>query len=195
MALTLSVDSIAATLDPGADRKEGGAGSSRDAFGPPSKTPVSMQGLFPGLAMEQELAHLLRLIPEVAGRALGAERAYLFLVDHPRAELTCFAPDGAEGLGESLPLSGCIAGSAVVTGNIVKVAHASNCPWFNPLVDADQVLCIPLRGLYDAVVGVIEVTNQGELSFSLEDEARLAEVCSQASRLLTVHLLLGTELP
>lgn len=151
---------------------------------------LSFQELSASLAVDQETEHLLHLIMENATQALLADRSTLFLVDRRTNELWSKIAQGL-GIGEiRMPLSTGLAGHVARTGETVNIADAYADDRFNPEVDADtgyrttSVLCMALRNPRGVTVGVIEMLNRLEGSFTPDDEARLTGICGQAGVLV-----------
>lgn len=156
----------------------------------PRSEVLSFQELSATLAVDQETEHLLRLIMENATQALRADRSTLFLVDRHNGELWSKIAQGL-GIGEiRMPVTAGLAGYVARTGETVNIADAYADDRFNPDVDAGtgyrttSVLCMPLRDPRGITVGVIEILNRQQGSFTAADEARLAGICGQAAVLV-----------
>lgn len=161
-----------------------------------------MDELFPlrematAVASEQETEHLLQVVMHNANRLLNAERSTLFLVDWERKQLWSKIAHGLE-IGEiRMPMTTGIAGHVASTGELLNIADAHNDPRFNQEVDrhtgyrTQTILCMPLRDPRGHTVGVIEVLNKRDGAFTKQDEAELAELCSQAA--ILIHALMQT---
>ena len=138
------------------------------------------------LAVAKALANQLRLddlLSTIIGKTaevLDAERATLFLYDQARDELWSKTADQLE-IGEIRFRIGVgIAGDVARTRTVANVADAYADPRFNQDFDKQtgfrtrSVLCMPLSGSHQELIGVIQVLNKkSRTGFDQEDESLL----------------------
>ncbi|MBI3891847.1 MAG: GAF domain-containing sensor histidine kinase [Candidatus Wallbacteria bacterium] len=127
------------------------------------------------LNSEKDLDRLLELtVPRVVCDLSGAERCTLFLLDRERGEIWSRVATGTEReirlrLGEG------IAGIAAGTGESLQTDDPYNDPRFARRLDevtgfrTRGVLCVPLRDNSGQILGVFEVLNKREGSFTQRD--------------------------
>lgn len=130
------------------------------------------------MAGTAELDHLLVLILESARRLLHAERATLFMYDPQTDELySRFTHDTGE---IRFPANKGIAGAVAQSRQTLNIPDAYADPRFNRQIDRDTgfhtrcMVTIPLVGLDDRLVGVMQVLNKVGGPFLAYDE-RLGE--------------------
>jgi len=148
-----------------------------------------------------ELNDMLVQVVDVARDVLRAERGTVFLYDSGNHEL--FAEVGTELEVEEIrfPADQGIAGICARTCSIVNVPDAYSHKGFNPDIDKKMgyrtrcLLSIPLIGLDNSLVGVLQLINKMNGSFNGEDE-RVAEVLAsqcavalQRARLMREYII------
>ncbi|QDU63461.1 Phosphoserine phosphatase RsbU [Planctomycetes bacterium Pan216] len=126
------------------------------------------------LAASTELDTLLKAIEESALQVLDCERATIFLHDAATDELYS---EVATGVGEiRFGASLGIAGEAFRSAAVVRVPDAYADKRFNPEIDRKtgyrtrSILTFPLRGFDGGAVGVLQVLNKREGTFTEWDE-------------------------
>ena len=132
------------------------------------------------LANQLRLDDLLSTIIGKTAEVLDAERATLFLYDQARDELWSKTADQLE-IGEIRFQVGVgIAGDVARTRTVANIVDAYADPRFNHDFDKQtgfrtrSVLCIPLSGSHQELIGVIQVLNKkGRTGFDQEDESLL----------------------
>src|SRR5207302_6769862 len=83
-----------------------------------------------------------------------------------------------------------------LTGQTVNAPDAYQHPWFNPEVDratgyrTRSLLCMPVRDATGRLMGVVEVLNKLEGTFSARDEETLEGLCSHVAIALASALVL-----
>jgi phosphoserine phosphatase len=140
------------------------------------------------------LDDLLGLILDSVREVLSADRASLFLYDAARHELFSKIAHGSETI--RFPADKGIAGAAASTRHTVNIPDCYADPRFNREVDRKTgyrtrcLLTVPLFGLDDQLIGVVQALNKRDGVFTTYDE-RLAEalaaqigVAIQRARLL-----------
>lgn len=148
-----------------------------------------------------ELDDMLVLVVDVARDVLRAERGTVFLYDKENHELFAEVGTGLEIEEIRFPADQGIAGICARTSSIVNVPDAYSHEGFNPEIDKKMgyrtrcILSVPLVGLDDSLVGVLQLINKTEGPFNSEDE-RVAEVLAsqcavalQRARLLREYII------
>lgn len=148
-----------------------------------------------------KLDDMLVQVVDVARDVLRAERGTVFLYDKENHELFAEVGTGLEIEEIRFPADQGIAGICARTCSIVNVPDAYSHAGFNPEIDKKMgyltrcILSVPLVGLDDSLVGVLQLINKTEGSFSTEDE-RVAEVLAsqcavaiQRARLLREYII------
>jgi sigma-B regulation protein RsbU (phosphoserine phosphatase) len=132
------------------------------------------------LASEIRLDDLLQVIVEEAAEVLDADRATLFLYDESRNELWSKATQRLEIREIRFPLGVGIAGTVATTRAPINIPDTYADARFNPDFDKEtgyhtrSILCMPLIGNGDKLIGVIQVLNKkDQVAFSAADESLL----------------------
>jgi len=139
------------------------------------------------ISSELDLDALLRTISQTTSHLLQAERSTVFLVDRARGELWSRVAQGLESAEIRIPLASGIAGAVAGTGSSVRIDDAYTDTRFNPEVDrrtgyqTRTILCAPMRNPRGEIIGVFQVLNKREGSFTLLDEQLLSSLSSQAA--------------
>ncbi|MBI3890481.1 MAG: GAF domain-containing protein [Candidatus Wallbacteria bacterium] len=124
---------------------------------------------------EKDIDRLLAYIPQVVAEMAGAERCTIFLLDHESRQLWSRVATGAE-REIRVPIGSGIAGHVAATGEVVNIADAYQDPRFNTEVDRDtgfktrSLLCAPLRTLSGEILGVFQLLNKKNGTFTDRDE-------------------------
>lgn len=128
-----------------------------------------------------ELDDMLVQVVDVARDVLCAERGTVFLYDKKNTELFAEVGTGLEVEEIRFPADQGIAGICARTCTIINVPDAYSHEGFNPEIDRKMgyrtrcILSIPLVGLDDSLVGVLQLINKIGGSFTKQDE-RVAKV-------------------
>ena len=150
------------------------------------------------LSAPMELAALLRLVIDVGREVLGAERGTVLLYDEQRRELHAKVATGDEAV--RVGVDSGIAGACARTRTTINVADVDLDPRFNPLIDratgfhTRSLISVPLIGLEEELVGVMQLLNPERGLFDMADEnvaevlASHAAVAIQRERLLVGRL-------
>jgi adenylate cyclase len=133
---------------------------------------------------------LLQRLVEIITEALNADRSTLYLYDSETQEL--FARVALGGLTKEIrfPCHLGIAGSVFTSGNGLIIPDAYADARFNQEVDRKtgyrtrDILCTPMRNRKREIIGVSQVLNKLEGTFTGEDMAMLEAITSQASAAL-----------
>jgi signal transduction histidine kinase len=127
------------------------------------------------ITLDLELDLLLLQLAEKAAEVVQADRCSIFLHDRRRNELWTTAATGLAGTVIRIPATSGLAGACFQTGAIINLEDAYGDPRFNPEPDARTgyqtrcLLCLPIFGRDQSVLGVLELLNQQEGSFGQED--------------------------
>jgi sigma-B regulation protein RsbU (phosphoserine phosphatase) len=132
------------------------------------------------LATEIRLDDLLQVIVEKAAEVMDADRATLFLYDESRNELWSKTTQRLEIKEIRLPLGVGIAGTVAETRTPINIPDAYADARFDPDFDKEtgyrtrSILCLPLIGNGDRLIGVIQVLNKKDREvFNEADESLL----------------------
>jgi phosphoserine phosphatase RsbU/P len=132
------------------------------------------------LATEIRLDELLQVIVEKAAEVMDADRATLFLYDESRNELWSKTTHRLEIKEIRLPLGVGIAGNVAKTRAAINIPDAYADARFSPDFDKEtgyrtrSILCLPLIGNGDRLIGVIQVLNKKDQEvFNEADESLL----------------------
>lgn len=139
------------------------------------------------ISSELDLDALLRVISQTTSHLLQAERSTVFVVDRAKGELWSRVAEGLEKQEIRIPLTRGIAGAVATNGRAVRIPDAYADPRFNPDVDRStgyrtrDILCVPMRNPQGEILGVFQVLNKQERTFTAEDEELLFTLSSQAA--------------
>lgn len=133
-----------------------------------------------------DLDELLYRIMEVTREQLNADRCTVFLIDQERQELWSKV---AMGVNQEIrfPMTKGIAGHVARTGEILNIRDAYADPRFNPEVDKKtgyrtrNLLTMPMHNKQNEIIGVFQVLNKKEGSFTDEDVELLKAIASIAA--------------
>ena len=141
----------------------------------------ALLGVAKALASEIKLDNLLQVIVAKAAEVMDAERATLFLYDKPRNELWSKTTQKLEINEIRVALGVGIAGTVAKTRALINTGDAYADPRFDSTFDKQtgyrtrSILCLPLIGNGDSLVGVIQVLNKrNRQTFDEIDESLLA---------------------
>jgi len=141
----------------------------------------ALLGVAKALASEIKLDNLLQVIVAKAAEVMDAERATLFLYDKPRNELWSKTTQKLEINEIRVALGVGIAGTVAKTRALINTGDAYADPRFDSTFDKQtgyrtrSILCLPLIGNGDSLVGVIQVLNKrNRETFDEIDESLLA---------------------
>ncbi|MDP1536314.1 MAG: GAF domain-containing protein [Burkholderiales bacterium] len=130
---------------------------------------------------------LLEKILAAATQLLGADRGSLFLFDPASNELWSRVAGGESSGQIRFPATAGIAGECFTRGVRINIDDAYSDSRFNPAVDKGtgyrtrNILCMPITTKGGNKVGVMEILNKKEGSFTASDQRRLAALCAQAA--------------
>jgi GAF domain-containing protein len=137
-----------------------------------------------------DLEAVLQETTEMTAYVLQAQAATLFLADERQSQLLFYVPTGKAGgvLREMrIPLSQGVAGWVATQRESIIIKDAATDRRFSSRIDAEtgfqtkNILCVPLLS-QGRLVGVLEVLNkEAKGGFTLEDQAWLETMASQAA--------------
>ena len=138
------------------------------------------------LAAETSLEHLLKTVAEEIKKVLNADRCTVFLLDKEKNELVSKIALGMGTQELRFPADKGLAGYVSQNGEIVNIKDAYSDSRFNQDVDKETgyktntVLCMPIWNMKHEVLGVFQVLNKENGTFSKEDEEVLIAIGSSA---------------
>jgi sigma-B regulation protein RsbU (phosphoserine phosphatase) len=148
----------------------------------------ALLGVAKALASEIKLDNLLHVIVAEAAEVMDAERATLFLYDKSRNELWSKTTQKLEIKEIRVPLGVGIAGTVAKTRALINISDAYADARFDPTFDKQtgyrtrSILCLPLIGNSDSLIGVIQVLNKKNREmFDKIDESLLAGLSDHIS--------------
>jgi adenylate cyclase len=139
------------------------------------------------LSSELELSPFLRKIISTITKMLNAERSTLFLYDEKTDELYTEVGQGLNALEIRMPAGRGIAGAVFRSSQPIRLNDPYSDPRFNQEVDKQSgfltrsMLCVPVINKQSRTIGVIQVLNRVNGSFTEDDEKRLQTFSSQIS--------------
>ena len=149
------------------------------------------------IAREVELDELLASCADRVARAIGAERATLWVVDGATGELRARLADALELDELRLPVGRGVAGAVARTGEAVMIADAARDPRWHAEIDqrtgytTRSMLCVPVRGPDATLRGVLQVLNHKGGGFADRDRAFASALADQIGRALEFTTLRG----
>lgn len=124
----------------------------------------------------QNFDDLLHRIIVLATDALNSERATLFIVDRKKKELWSRSGIGIEKQEIRFPMDRGIAGEVAVSGEAQIIDDPYSHPKFNKEIDIKtgfvtrNILCLAMKNITGDVIGVFQILNKKEGSFTKEDQ-------------------------
>ena len=146
---------------------------------------IEFLGVISEMTSDINIESLLQKVMYEATRMLGAERSTLFLNDKKTNELWSQVGQGLGAMQIRLPNHLGIAGTVFTTGKSVNIPHAYADLRFNPSFDRKSgfftrsILCVPITNKAGEIIGVTQVLNKKNGSFTAEDESRLKTFTAQ----------------
>ncbi|UCG34336.1 MAG: SpoIIE family protein phosphatase [Phycisphaerales bacterium] len=141
-----------------------------------------------------ELQPLLENVADAGCQVLQCERATVFLLDRDRHELYSKVATGVQEI--RFPADKGISGQVATTGQVSNVPDAYADPRFNPDIDRStgfrtrNILTVPLNGLQEQRIGVLQLLNKRGGPFGEEDEELALTLGAQAGVALQRQMLL-----
>ncbi len=161
-----------------------------------------------------DLSRLLENILKTATGTTGADRGTLYLIDEAKKELWSKVAQGTSLVEIRLPVGKGIAGFVAATGDTINIPDAYADSRFNPEIDrttgyrTKTILCMPMKNKDGKIIGVFQLLNKNDGTFTNEDEefidalsihasiaienAQLAQQMVQSERLSAVGAMAST---
>src|SRR5690606_32673565 len=150
------------------------------------------------IAREVELDQLLTTFGLRVAEAMRADRATLWLVDAATGELRSRVANLPELDELRVPMGHGIAGYVAETGEVVNIRDAASDDRWSPDIDrrtgyrTRSLLCVPVPApRAHMLLGVVQVLNKKNGSFTQGDEGFLAALAEQIARALDYTSLRG----
>ena len=139
------------------------------------------------VAAEKNIDELIKTIAEETKIALNADRCTVFLYDKASNELYSKVATGLDDF-EELRISANkgLAGHVVKTGETINIKDAYKDRRFNKNIDKQTgyrtktILCMPIKNFNQEIIGVFQVLNKFDESFTIDDEDLLIAIASSA---------------
>ncbi len=138
------------------------------------------------VAAEKDIDVLIKTIAEETKIALNADRCTVFLYDKEHNELYSKVATGLDTKELRIPADKGLAGHVVQTGETINIKDAYNDKRFNPEVDkktgyrTKTILCMPIKNFNQDIIGVFQVLNKFDETFTIDDEDLLVAIASSA---------------
>ncbi len=149
------------------------------------------------IAREVELDELLATCAARVARAIGAERATLWVVDGATGELRARLADALDPDDLRLPVGRGVAGAVAATGAPILIADAARDPRWDPAIDrrtgftTRSMLCVPVRGPDGTLRGVLQTLNHTGAGFTGREQVFASALADQIGRALEFTTLRG----
>ncbi|TAK60918.1 MAG: GAF domain-containing protein [Bacteroidetes bacterium] len=134
-----------------------------------------------------DLQKLLSNILQTATGTIGADRGTLYLIDEAKGELWSKVAQGTSMVEIRLPIGKGIAGFVAATGETINIPDAYADSRFNPNVDkatgyrTKTILCMPMKNKDGKIIGVFQLLNKNDGTFTKEDEEFIDALSIHAS--------------
>ena len=139
------------------------------------------------VAAEKNIDSLIKTIAEETKIALNADRCTVFLYDKENNELYSKVATGLDDFKElRIPADKGLAGHVVKTGETINIKDAYTDKRFNKAVDkktgyrTKTILCMPIKNFNQEIIGVFQVLNKFDETFTIDDEDLLVAIASSA---------------
>lgn len=139
------------------------------------------------VAAEKNIDVLIKTIAEETKAALNADRCTVYLYDRESNELYSKVATGLDDTKElRIPADKGIAGHVVQSGETINIKDAYKDKRFNPDVDkktgyrTKTILCMPIKNFNQEIIGVFQVLNKFDETFTIDDEDLLVAIASSA---------------
>lgn len=138
------------------------------------------------LAAETSLELLLKTVAEEIKKVLDADRCTVFLLDKQNNELVSKIALGMGTQELRFPADKGLAGYVAQSGEIINIKDAYSDSRFNQDIDKETgyktktILCMPIWNMKHEILGVFQVLNKQNGTFSKEDEEVLIAIGSSA---------------
>lgn len=138
------------------------------------------------LAAETSLELLLKTVAQEIKKVLSADRCSVFLLDKKNNELVSKVALGMGTQEIRFPADTGLAGYVVQSGEIINIKDAYSDSRFNQDIDKETgyktktILCMPIWNMKHEILGVFQVLNKQNATFTKEDEEVLIAIGSSA---------------
>ena len=138
------------------------------------------------VSAETDIDSLLETIANETAKAVKADRCTVFLLDKNKNELWSKVATGMGSQEIRFSAEKGLAGHVAMTGDTINIKDAYNDERFNKDIDSKTgyttktILCMPIRNIKHEIIGVFQVLNKNNGSFSSEDEDILIALGSSA---------------
>ncbi len=139
------------------------------------------------VAVEKNIDNLIKNIAEETKTALNADRCTVYLYDKKKNELYSKVATGIDNAKElRIPADKGLAGHVAQTGETINIKDAYKDKRFNPDVDkktgykTKTILCMPIKNFNQEIIGVFQVLNKFDETFTIDDEDLLIAIASSA---------------
>ena len=138
------------------------------------------------LAAETSLEHLLKTVAEEIKKVLDADRCTVFLLDKTKNELVSKIALGMGTQELKFPADKGLSGYVAQSGEIINIKNAYADSRFNQDIDketgyhTETILCMPIWNMKHEILGVFQVLNKLNGTFTKEDEEVLIAIGSSA---------------
>ncbi|HEY9165918.1 MAG TPA: SpoIIE family protein phosphatase [Candidatus Kryptonia bacterium] len=134
-----------------------------------------------------DLDELLKIILETALKIVDGDGGTVYLVDEKRQELWSKVLEASKPVHIRLPIGKGIAGFVAATGDTLNIPDAYLDARFNPEVDkktgyhTKTILCMPMRNKDGKIVGIFQLLNKRDGTFTAEDENAINALSAHAA--------------
>ncbi len=138
------------------------------------------------IALETNIDTLLTIIAQEIKLALNADRCTVFLLDKKKNELWSKVALGMDTQEIRFSAKLGLAGYVAQTGETINIKEAYKDPRFNKEIDSKTgyktrtILCMPIRNMSHEIMGVFQVLNKVDGTFTQKDEDLLLAIGSSA---------------
>ncbi len=152
----------------------------------PQKPVTALLNVARTLAAETSLDLLLERIAQEIKKVLNADRCSVFILDKAKNQLWSKVALGLESKEIRFDANKGLAGFVARTGEIVNIKDAYQDSRFNPEIDSktgyktETILCMPMRNMKHEILGVFQVLNKINGTFTREDEEMLIAIGTSA---------------
>lgn len=152
----------------------------------PQKPITALLNVARTLAAETSLDLLLERIAHEIKKVLNADRCSVFILDKEQNQLWSKVALGIESKEIRFDADKGLAGFVAKTGEIVNIQNAYADSRFNPEIDSktgyktETILCMPMRNMKHEILGVFQVLNKINGSFTHDDEEMLVAIGTSA---------------
>jgi phosphoserine phosphatase len=154
---------------------------------------VVLLGLSRDIGIHLDLDTLLRRVETAALRVLECERLTVFMTEPLSNQLRSRLATGVREI--RTPIDRGIAGATMVSGQLINVPDVTKEPRFNPDIDREtgfqtrSLLSLPLRGIDNDIIGVLQLLNKADGPFTAIDEELAQTLAALTAMTLQRHIL------